>query len=100
MCRLYTLNSAPILSDQHLLCGADKRLHRHLGNAFLAKYYNVYVVDINIATRYNVRMLKKIGLSIKTQALNGEWKTTKCRCLHELLGTAIKSFLMRYMNEL
>ena len=50
---LYTLNSALILSDQHLLCGADKRLHRHLGNAFLAKYYNVYVVDINIATRYN-----------------------------------------------
>ena len=42
-----------ILSDQHLLCGADKRQHRHLGNAFLAKYYNVYVVDINIATRYN-----------------------------------------------
>ena len=53
MYRLYTLNSALILSDQHLLCGADKRLHRHLGNAFLAKYYNVYIEDINIATRYN-----------------------------------------------
>ena len=25
------LNSAQILSDQHLLCGADKGLHRHLG---------------------------------------------------------------------
>ena len=23
-----------------------------------------------------------------------------CRCLHELLGTAIRTFLMRYMNEL
>ena len=42
-----------IQSDQHLLCDADKRLHRHLGNAFLAKYYNFYVVDINIASRYN-----------------------------------------------
>ena len=51
--RLYTHYSALILLDQHLLCGADKRLHRHLSHAFLAKYYNVYVVYINIATRYN-----------------------------------------------
>ena len=33
--------------------GADLRLHRHLAHAFLAKYYDVYHLDINIATRYD-----------------------------------------------
>ena len=31
--------------------GADFRLHRLLAHAFLAKYYDVYHLDINIATR-------------------------------------------------
>ena len=35
----------------------------------------------------------------KTQALNGKW-VVLCVRLHELLGTAIRTFLMSYIKEL
>ena len=49
----------------------------------------------------HVRMLKMIGFKHNiTQALDGEMGSTMCRCLHELLGMAIRSFLMSYIKEL
>ena len=73
-----------------------------LGN-FMAYLYVLGSASVTTrvaAMSMSVRMLEMIEIDKhKTQALNGKW-VVPCVRLHELLGTAIRTFLMGYRKKL